>query len=72
MPDHLRLIRDAALDVGAEVHPSLLRGIVWCKRCGRSQKVDSSVCLRSGWPECCGETMTIDSPAERKRLTRKK
>ena len=49
----------------ANPHPKLSRGRVWCKKCGRTQKVDSATCLRRGWPECCGETMTIDSPAER-------
>jgi len=43
-------------------HPSLERGMVWCKTCKRSEKVDSAECLRSGWPECCGHTMTIDHP----------
>ncbi len=46
-------------------HPSLLRGMVWCKKCGKSLHVDSAKCLRKGWPKCCGETMTIDSPEER-------
>jgi len=45
--------------------PQLRRGMVWCKTCGRSQKVDSAECLRSGWPKCHGYTMTIDSPEER-------
>lgn len=48
-------------------HPKLARGQVWCVRCGRTRRVDSGVCLRSGWPECCGETMTIDSPEERRK-----
>lgn len=46
----------------SDVHPKLRRGRVWCLRCGHTQKVDASACLRSGWPECCGETMTIDEP----------
>jgi hypothetical protein len=25
--------------------------------------------MRSGWPKCCGYTMTIDSPEEQKRLS---
>lgn len=45
--------------------PQLRRGIVWCVKCGASQKVDSANALRYGWPKCCGETMTIDSPEER-------
>jgi len=52
----------------AESHPSLRRGIVWCTTCGSSRSVDSSEALRSGWPMCCGYTMTIDSPEERRAL----
>jgi len=36
-------------------------GIVRCRTCGRSQSVDSAQSLRSGWPKCCGYTMTIDA-----------
>ncbi len=45
----------------------LERGRVWCTRCGSTQSVDSGKCMRSGWPKCCGMTMTIDSPQERKQ-----
>lgn len=54
-----------------ECHPLLSRGMVWCKKCGRSQKVNSTKCFQHGWPECCGETMTIDSPEEQKKLAEK-
>lgn len=47
-------------------HPKLARGQVWCRKCGHTQRVDSAGALRNGWPKCCGETMTIDSPDERK------
>jgi hypothetical protein len=46
--------------------PKLRRGMVWCVKCGRSQQVDAANCLAQGWPKCCGETMTIDSPGERR------
>ena len=46
----------------ADSHPSLARGMVWCRTCRRSQKVDSAYCLANGWPMCCGYTMTIDHP----------
>ena len=45
--------------------PQIKRGRVWCTVCGRIQNVDGVDCLRNGWPECCGYTMTIDSPDER-------
>lgn len=48
--------------------PQIRRGMVWCRSCGRSQRVDGAECLRSGWPKCCGYTMTIDSPSERALL----
>lgn len=47
----------------AKAHPSLERGMVWCRTCGRSERIDSAACLRSGWPICHGETMTIDHPS---------
>ena len=48
--------------------PQLRRGQVWCTVCGRSQSVKSVDCLENGWPKCCGYTMTIDSPEERRKL----
>lgn len=48
-----------------ESAPKIARGMVWCKKCGRSQKVDPAECFSTGWPECCGKTMAIDSPEER-------
>lgn len=53
--------------IAADV-PQIGRGMVWCTVCGRSQRVNGAECLRSGWPKCCGYTMTIDSPAERHAL----
>lgn len=46
-------------------HPKLTRGQVWCLTCGATAKVDSGTALRSGWPKCCGFTMSLDSPDER-------
>ena len=48
--------------------PQLVRGKVWCIKCGKSLKVDSVKCMSFGWPICCGSTMTIDSPKERRDL----
>lgn len=51
-------------------HPSLSRGMVWCRSCGSSRSVKSADALRYGWPKCCGVTMTIDSPEEQAALRR--
>jgi hypothetical protein len=53
--------------IAADV-PQLRRGMVWCRICGRSERVDSANALRHGWPKCHGQTMTIDSPEERPKL----
>ena len=50
--------------------PQLKRGRVWCHKCGATMKVNAGRCLRSGWPTCCGETMSIDSPKERASMAR--
>ena len=52
----------------ADAVSQIKRGMVWCRRCGRDQAVDGASALRSGWPKCCGATMTIDSPAEQALL----
>lgn len=61
-------------DIAANLHknivndvPKLKRGQIWCHKCGHSENINSEVCLRYGWPKHCGETMSIDSPEERKR-----
>lgn len=51
---------------GVSASPQLSRGVVWCHTCGRTQRVDPVHCLQHGWPKCCGSTMSIDSPAERR------
>jgi hypothetical protein len=64
--DHLRTtaLRSIGLhDKLADCHPSLRRGQVWCRKCRRTELVDSAECFRSGWPKCCGYTMTIDALA---------
>jgi len=51
-------------DVADEV-PALKRGRVWCHTCGREATIDAAAACEVGWPVCCGETMSVDSPAER-------
>lgn len=53
----------------ANCHPSLQRGMVWCRTCGFSQSVSSAYALKHGWPKHCGYTMTIDSPDEQHALS---
>lgn len=48
----------------AKSHPKLVRNQVWCRSCRRTERVDSAECLHTGWPQCCGQTMTIDPPEE--------
>lgn len=48
--------------------PQIARGKVWCNTCGREQSISGVGAMQNGWPKCCGYTMTIDSPEERKRL----
>lgn len=55
-----------------ESSPLLKRGLVHCHHCGSIRQVDSRECLRSGWLLCCGETMSLDSVAERKVFTESK
>lgn len=52
--------------------PQLARGRVWCVTCGNTHAVKAVRCLEQGWPKCCGQTMTIDSPSERKQLAMRK
>jgi hypothetical protein len=49
-------------------HPSLLNGGMICGRCQKTRVVDAAECLRSGWPKCCGATMSLqDKPKEEKK-----
>lgn len=36
-------------------------GTVECGSCGARKQVDTAECLASGWPSCCGSTMTLKS-----------
>lgn len=56
----------------AAASPTIARGQVWCTVCERMQRVDGAQCLRSGWPKCCGYTMTLDSPRERAAVAKAK
>lgn len=58
---------DTFYDDLATCHPTIVRGQVWCRSCGATQRVQPEECFRSGWPKCCGYTMTLDSPEEQAR-----
>lgn len=45
--------------------PQPKAGIVHCHECGNSIRVNAAYCLRSGWPKCHGQTMSLD-PAKEK------
>lgn len=53
----------------AQCHHKLARGRVWCHRCHHTLKIPVVPALRHGWPRCCGQTMSIDSPEEHWALT---
>ena len=40
-------------------HPDLKRGLVECSVCKRRMTVSSAACLATGWPMCCGYTMSL-------------
>lgn len=55
--------------IASEVY-EIRRGMCWCVMCGRRRVVDGAQCLAHGWPTCCGQTMTIDSPQKRAAMKR--
>ena len=38
--------------------------MVYCRTCRRSQRADAAQSFQSGWPKCCGYTMTLDKLEE--------
>ena len=56
------------LDQDLAAIPQVKRGLVYCTTCSRTEKI-SAANFRTGWPECCGYTMSLDSPEERKALS---
>lgn len=62
LPDfgwHLKLFEGSLAEI-----PQVKRGKVWCHQCGRVENAGVE-CFRTGWPKCCGYTMSLDSPEER-------
>lgn len=45
--------------------PQIKRGLVYCHKCGNTKKIGADN-LFTGWPKCCGYTMSLDSPEEHK------
>ena len=37
---------------------------VECLKCGKQQRVNFLISLRSGWPRCCGRTMRLITKAK--------
>lgn len=54
------------LDNMYESMASDLGNRVKCNTCKKEKQVDSAKCLRSGWPKCCGYTMTLLPPDKEK------
>lgn len=52
--------------------PQIKRGQVWCVRCGSTLRLDGLRAMQNGWPKCCGQTMTIDSPEERAAMAKRR
>ena len=63
--DPLASASDTVYQTIVDQTPKLKRGRVWCRACGTSLGVDPVAALKRGWPLCCGQSMTLDSPAER-------
>lgn len=49
--------------------PQIKRGLVFCHTCGRTEQIGVGN-FQTGWPMCCGQTMSLDSPEEREKLRR--
>jgi hypothetical protein len=42
---------------------------VRCQSCGSQRQENFSECLRTGWPACCGETMSVVSDLDRRMIS---
>ena len=51
-----------------QCHAKLKRNKVWCHTCGYNMYVNSAECFQQGWPKCCDQTMSLDSPEEHAKL----
>jgi len=54
LPDFQSMYEDMA-----NSNPSMKKGLVKCNKCSKEMKVDSAKCLQTGWPACCGKTMSL-------------
>ena len=52
----------------ANSHPKLAAGMAYCHSCERSQHVNSGAAPKTGWPKCCGYTMSLDTPEDRRQF----
>lgn len=65
IPDRLLAFENALSEI-----PQIKRGKVFCHQCGNVEAI-SSANFRAGWPNCCGYTMSLDSPEERAAMRAK-
>jgi carbon storage regulator CsrA len=69
--EEIRARVDAGIPHRNDRSAVIARGLVWCIKCGAMRSVNGGQCMRSGWPLCCGQTMTIDSPQEREAFAKR-
>lgn len=59
---HVRQGGTGQLHGGIAEAAGIANGSVTCRHCGRTKNVNGGE-LRSGWPKCCRETMSLDRPS---------
>lgn len=66
MTDYTERLANAESNIISDLAeiPQIKRGLVYCDTCERTEQI-SGANFRTGWPKCCGYTMSLDSPQER-------
>jgi hypothetical protein len=60
---HVRQGATGQIHSGIAEAAGIAQSSVTCRFCGQTKKVDGGECLRTGWPACCGQTMSLDRPS---------
>lgn len=53
------MIEDKIID-DVMKHPLMKKNELFCRHCGKKIKYDNRIAMKTGYPKCCGYTMTID------------